>query len=258
MAVFVTHGNRRFSILVVGNGFCDSYVSGSDAPAPTVTVSSTAYIFGIVGAIGAVVVLAALFTWHRRREAARVNFTTTPFPIQVPNSSSNNAVDNSDMRSISTVRRQYLQKRLRAAQERISDIQHLEQNAPGGSTTHRTAEEIILPIVSSSSQPAGTGEPDSPASDLASQPRDLTAGPDPQPLEEVRMPSGSALDATDPPFASSSQYPPNAEPGPSDPGLVSQVRDLTARIRELEALMQSPWAQGLSDEPPPGYSEEIS
>ncbi|KAJ6462501.1 hypothetical protein C8R45DRAFT_940753 [Mycena sanguinolenta] len=30
---------------------------------------------------------------------------------------------------------------------------------------------------------------------------------------------------------------------------------LTARIRELEAGLQSPWALGLSDEPPPGYVE---
>lgn len=30
---------------------------------------------------------------------------------------------------------------------------------------------------------------------------------------------------------------------------------LTARIRELEAVLDSPWALGLSDEPPPGYVE---
>ncbi|KAJ7825943.1 hypothetical protein B0H13DRAFT_1918415 [Mycena leptocephala] len=202
-------------------------------------------IFGIVGAISAVVVLTALFTWYRkRRRVAMRKFTTTPFPIH---SSGNNAVDNSDMRSIGTVRQQYLQKRLRAAQEQISDIHHLEQNALAGSTTHIAAE-------ASSSQRAGNGEPDSPDPDLAPQPSDSTAG---IPESEVRMPAGVTPEATDLPLASSSQYPPNAEPGPSDPGLVSQVRDLTARIRELEALMQSPWAQGLSDEPPPGYSEEI-
>ncbi|KAJ7609682.1 hypothetical protein FB45DRAFT_943393 [Roridomyces roridus] len=32
--------------------------------------------------------------------------------------------------------------------------------------------------------------------------------------------------------------------------------ELMARIRELEIQMQSPWALGLSDEPPPGYSRE--
>ncbi|KAJ7469982.1 hypothetical protein B0H11DRAFT_2283646 [Mycena galericulata] len=31
---------------------------------------------------------------------------------------------------------------------------------------------------------------------------------------------------------------------------------LRARIRELEEQLRSPWALGLSDEPPPGYSEE--
>jgi hypothetical protein len=30
---------------------------------------------------------------------------------------------------------------------------------------------------------------------------------------------------------------------------------LAARIRELEAVLDSPWALGLSDEPPPGYVE---
>jgi len=40
-------------------------------------------------------------------------------------------------------------------------------------------------------------------------------------------------------------------------GLVSRLRErnemLAARIRELEAQIRSPWAMGLSDEPPPGY-----
>jgi len=39
--------------------------------------------------------------------------------------------------------------------------------------------------------------------------------------------------------------------------LVSRLRErdgmLTARIRELEEYIRSPWATGLSDEPPPGY-----
>lgn len=33
---------------------------------------------------------------------------------------------------------------------------------------------------------------------------------------------------------------------------------LAARIRELEEQMHSPWALGLSDEPPPGYTPEPS
>ncbi|KAJ7509146.1 hypothetical protein B0H11DRAFT_2217548 [Mycena galericulata] len=45
-------------------------------------------------------------------------------------------------------------------------------------------------------------------------------------------------------------------PGSPDADMASQLREMTARIRELEAQIQSPWARGLSDEPPPGYSEE--
>ncbi|KAJ7708284.1 hypothetical protein B0H17DRAFT_1191759 [Mycena rosella] len=41
-----------------------------------------------------------------------------------------------------------------------------------------------------------------------------------------------------------------------DPELIARLREMTARVHELEAQMQSPWAMGLSDEPPPGYSEE--
>ncbi|KAJ7445627.1 hypothetical protein FB451DRAFT_1292656 [Mycena latifolia] len=45
---------------------------------------------------------------------------------------------------------------------------------------------------------------------------------------------------------------------PASPDLVAQLRErnemLTARIRELEDQMESPWALGLSDEPPPGYA----
>jgi hypothetical protein len=46
------------------------------------------------------------------------------------------------------------------------------------------------------------------------------------------------------------------------PDLLSrlQQRDniLTARIRELEEQLESPWARGLSDAPPPSYSGEES
>ncbi|KAJ7613175.1 hypothetical protein FB45DRAFT_1036701 [Roridomyces roridus] len=42
---------------------------------------------------------------------------------------------------------------------------------------------------------------------------------------------------------------------------VAQLREQNAtyqaRIRELEAHMTSPWALGLSDEPPPGYEEGV-
>ncbi|KAJ6496066.1 hypothetical protein C8R45DRAFT_984878 [Mycena sanguinolenta] len=46
----------------------------------------------------------------------------------------------------------------------------------------------------------------------------------------------------------------------TDSDAMSELRQrnevLAARIRELEGHMNSPWALGLSDEPPPGYSEE--
>jgi len=41
----------------------------------------------------------------------------------------------------------------------------------------------------------------------------------------------------------------------TDPDMVAQMMELTARMREIEAQMQSPWALGLSDEGPPEYSD---
>ncbi|KAJ7624572.1 hypothetical protein FB45DRAFT_1005477 [Roridomyces roridus] len=50
-----------------------------------------------------------------------------------------------------------------------------------------------------------------------------------------------------------------AESAASDSATVVRLREqneiFQTRIRELEAQMTSPWALGLSDEPPPGYSE---
>ncbi|KAJ7036351.1 hypothetical protein C8F04DRAFT_1257918 [Mycena alexandri] len=46
----------------------------------------------------------------------------------------------------------------------------------------------------------------------------------------------------------------------ADSGLVSELRErnekLMSQINQLQAQMESPWARGLSDEAPPGYSEE--
>ncbi|KAF8178835.1 hypothetical protein K438DRAFT_1843744 [Mycena galopus ATCC 62051] len=41
----------------------------------------------------------------------------------------------------------------------------------------------------------------------------------------------------------------------TDPDMVAQMMELTARMREIEAQIQSPWALGPSDEGPPEYSD---
>ncbi|KAF8143647.1 hypothetical protein K438DRAFT_599673 [Mycena galopus ATCC 62051] len=45
--------------------------------------------------------------------------------------------------------------------------------------------------------------------------------------------------------------------GPQSPDS-NVISELMARIRDLEAQMESQWAQGLSDEAPPGYSRHGS
>ncbi|KAF7296677.1 F-box domain-containing protein [Mycena chlorophos] len=52
-----------------------------------------------------------------------------------------------------------------------------------------------------------------------------------------------------------SQQQQHAGPGPRASDLETQNAALRLRVRELEAQMESQWANGLSDEPPPGYME---
>ncbi|KAJ7804426.1 hypothetical protein B0H13DRAFT_1930772 [Mycena leptocephala] len=57
-------------------------------------------------------------------------------------------------------------------------------------------------------------------------------------------------------FSSSSTAPEsNVGHRTTDPDMVAQMMELTARMREIEAQMQSPWALGPSDEGPPEYSD---
>jgi hypothetical protein len=37
----------------------------------------------------------------------------------------------------------------------------------------------------------------------------------------------------------------------------NQIRAMQEQIRELQRRQQTPWAQGLTDEPPPGYSPDV-
>ncbi|KAJ7110941.1 hypothetical protein C8R44DRAFT_742716 [Mycena epipterygia] len=148
----------------------------------------TEALIGIVIGICSMVSLAVFLLWLKRRrrqepQEAYADVVTAPYPIlfadiaaAIPSAS--NSADNSDARSITKVRQQYLRNELLAAQEKIIHIQNLE-GLRGASDT------------------------------------------------------GS---------------------GSRDPEMV--IREMAARIRELEAELESPWARGLSDEPPPGYSEE--
>ncbi|KAJ7920308.1 hypothetical protein B0H13DRAFT_1867783 [Mycena leptocephala] len=99
-------------------------------------------------------------------------------------------------RSPTKVLQQYLRNELRAAQERIVDIQNSERRTSTSRSTRSARVARSLRLFS------GRG-----ASDTRS--RDPEMG----------------------------------------------IREMAARIRELEAELESPWARGLSDEPPPGYSE---
>ncbi|KAF8187557.1 hypothetical protein K438DRAFT_1834500 [Mycena galopus ATCC 62051] len=68
---------------------------------------------------------------------------------------------------------------------------------------------------------------------------------------------GNSTYATHGSVFSSSNTAPESNVGhrATDPDMVAQMMELTARMREIEAQMQSPWALGLSDEGPPEYSD---
>lgn len=143
---------------------------------------------------------------RRRRRQQKAEITATPFPVSSPRtiaSRNGNVPDTSDTRSISTVRRQYLRNELRAAQEKIANIEDLETGTLSMRATQGSTAGRLLRLFSTRSASS----------------------------------TGSGLR-----------------------GVVSELRDrnetLTARIRELEEQMESPWALGLSNDPPPGYSEE--
>ncbi|KAF7364894.1 hypothetical protein MVEN_00359900 [Mycena venus] len=151
--------------------------------------------------LGGVLLLVLL---RRRRRRRRQNADlTTPYPVHVFSTSVSThsyPTANRSAPSISKVRRQYLQNELRATQEKIVEIQHLDRDGSTG------------------------------------------------------VPQASTPNANQVPTRGGSN------PGTESVEAISELRErneaLTARIRELEAHMESPWALGLSDEPPPGYSEE--
>ncbi|KAJ7142505.1 hypothetical protein C8R44DRAFT_193244 [Mycena epipterygia] len=171
----------------------------------------TAAIIGIVlGTCFIVLSLAILLVLlrRRRRRQQQADFAANPYPVasshtvaSIPRNG--NAPDNSDTRSITTVRRQYLRNELRAAQEKIVNIEESETRTISMRATQSSTPGRLLRLISTRSASS----------------------------------TGSGLR-----------------------GVVSELRDrneaLTARIRELEAQMESPWALGLSNDPPPGYSEE--
>ncbi|KAF8178842.1 hypothetical protein K438DRAFT_1843771 [Mycena galopus ATCC 62051] len=68
---------------------------------------------------------------------------------------------------------------------------------------------------------------------------------------------GDSMYVTHGSFFSSSNTAPesNVRHRATDPDMVAQMMELTARMREIEAQMQSPWALRPSDEGPPEYSD---
>ncbi|KAJ7898598.1 hypothetical protein B0H14DRAFT_3424394 [Mycena olivaceomarginata] len=175
--------------------------------------------------VGLLFIFVSLFIWVKRRPRHRQEptleiSTVSPFiKAYVPPSRGAYAVtapgnpgiapsNHSDNRSIiaSTVRRQYLERELRAAQEKIIDINDLERhNFPLSGTVPTSRSERIrrlFPVRGNSTR-----------------------------RNSQQVPR-SELDAAR-----------------------QRNEELLARIRDLEAQMESAWALGLSDEPPPGYSD---
>ncbi|KAJ7200333.1 hypothetical protein GGX14DRAFT_572095 [Mycena pura] len=135
---------------------------------------------------------------RRRREPqeAYTNDSTTPYPILFADiATAIPLASNSEARSVTKIRQQYLRNELRATQEKIIHI----QTQSLASSTQGTRVGRLLQAFSARG-----------ASDTRS--------------------------------------------GSRDPEIV--IREMAARIRELEAELELPWMRGLSDEPPPRYSEE--
>ncbi|KAJ7716432.1 hypothetical protein B0H16DRAFT_1476724 [Mycena metata] len=90
----------------------------------------------------------------RRRQRKEVqeygNVVTTPYPmlfLDVPAAiipSTNDSADNSDSRSITKARRQYLRNELRAAQEEIGHIQNSEQRRRASGTGSRASDHGMV------------------------------------------------------------------------------------------------------------------
>ncbi|KAJ7710287.1 hypothetical protein B0H16DRAFT_1480688 [Mycena metata] len=90
----------------------------------------------------------------RRRQRKEVqeygNVVTTPYPmlfLDIPAAiipSTNDSADNSDSRSITKARRQYLRNELRAAQEEIGHIQNSEQRRRASGTGSRASDHGMV------------------------------------------------------------------------------------------------------------------
>lgn len=176
-------------------------------------------IVGISLALFSLVILVPLFVWLRRwgqRNHKSHHFGSLspflaagPVPVQeaaVAHSAGPTDTDNSDTRSICTIRQRQLQDQLHTTQEKMVFIEGSEpQTVPTGAATERLLRLLsVRNPLTSARNGRGSGKP----SDLESQ------------LEASKQ----------------------------------RNERLAARIRELEAQMQSDWAMGLSDEPPPGYA----
>ncbi|KAJ7131392.1 hypothetical protein C8R44DRAFT_774770 [Mycena epipterygia] len=162
--------------------------------------------------VSIVLLLVFLWVWIRRRRSRRLRYSEaslgdalpTPFLNTYPTPS----VVGSETHTItaSSVRRHYLDRELRAAQEKIVDIADLERR------------QTSMPDV----------------------PQNFGAGS----ILRVLTTRGRSRMST------------NSEHAPMPELDLARRRndELMERIRELETQMNSAWALGLSDEPPPGYT----
>ncbi|KAJ7083548.1 hypothetical protein C8R44DRAFT_822358 [Mycena epipterygia] len=191
------------------------------SPSPTSKTTSPAEgskslrtwkILASVLPVSIVLLLVFLWVWIRRRRSRRLRYSEaslgdampTPFLNAYPIPS----VVGSETHTItaSSVRRHYLDRELRAAQEKIVDIADLERR------------QTSMPDVA---QKFGAGS-----------------------ILRVLTTRGRSRMST------------NSKHAPMSELDMARRRndELMERIRELETQMNSAWALGLSDEPPPGYT----
>ncbi|KAJ6537408.1 hypothetical protein DFH09DRAFT_1042496 [Mycena vulgaris] len=233
----------------------------------------TGAIIGIVISVCAILSLAAFLVWLKRRRRRSehgmpVGGTSTPFSLlaTAPSIDASTAspghggADNSGAHTTHGGKmdlRQYLKKALRATQDRVVNIQALETQAASSPLPAPTAK-------ASTSGPGNFDNSDAHVKRSISTNRRQYLQSELRATQE-KMVNIEALETqTAAPRApggilrllslnmSGSRAP---DPDPDIARLRERNEMLMARIRELEEQAESPWALGLSDEPPPGYVE---
>ncbi|KAJ6537412.1 hypothetical protein DFH09DRAFT_1178149 [Mycena vulgaris] len=263
-------------------GFPTAKPTQSTQPVPSIHRNTlrTGAIIGIVIGVCAILSLAAFLVWfkrRRRRSEHRMPVggpTSTPFSLlaTAPSIDASTAspghggVDNSGAHTThgsNMDRRQYLKNELRPTQDKVVNIRALEtQAASGPSPSPLPAAAAGAPTPSPG--PGNVDNSDTHTTGSISTNRRQYLQSELRATQE-KMVNIEALETqtVTPPApggilrllslnVSDSRAP---DPDPDTARLRERNEMLMARIRELEEQAESPWALGLSDEPPPGYVE---